>query len=219
MRFRRPKGLLPLPTPRRGGSITALRPFVNAPDDDMFMLIVARPLPSCAAEDRIRSWRSLANRGPRNRTTAKVIKMLVDPSTAPLRSEPREPRDLMIAAENNHILAFDNISTIKPWLSDCLCRLATGGGFSTRTLYENREEEIFDAVRPVILNGIPEFVDAAGPGEPIDLPISATDSRSEATGRAAVLGSLRTGAPGPPGGALRHHGDGAAARGDDRDAE
>ena len=84
--------------------------------------------------------------------------MLADPSTAPLRSEPREPRDLMIAAANNHTLAFDNISTIKPWLSDCLCRLATGGGFSTRSLYENREEEIFDAVRPVILNGIPEFV-------------------------------------------------------------
>ena len=41
VRFRRPKGLLPLPTPRRGGAISELRPFVNAPDDDMFMLLVA----------------------------------------------------------------------------------------------------------------------------------------------------------------------------------
>jgi hypothetical protein len=49
-------------------------------------------------------------------------------------------------------VALDNLSDIKPWLSDCLCRLSTGGGFSTRTLFENDEETIFNATRPVILN-------------------------------------------------------------------
>ena len=44
------------------------------------------------------------------------------------------------------------------WLSDALCRLATGGGFSTRELYSDDEEVIFDAMRPVILTGIEEFV-------------------------------------------------------------
>lgn len=158
VRFRRPKGLLPLPMPRRGGSITALRPFVNAPHDDMFMLLVADILAIMRGRGPYPILALFGEQGTAKSTTTKVIKQLVDPSTAPLRSEPREPRDLMIAAANGHILAFDNISSIKPWLSDCLCRLATGGGFSTRTLYENREEEIFDAVRPVILNGIPEFV-------------------------------------------------------------
>lgn len=43
-------------------------------------------------------------------------------------------------------------------LSDALCRLATGGGFSTRTLYENDEETIFNVKRPVILNCIEEAV-------------------------------------------------------------
>ena len=61
----------------------------------------------------------------------------------------------MIAASNGHLLAFDNLSTVR--LSDEFSRLATGAGFSTRTLYENREEEIFSAARPVILNGIPEL--------------------------------------------------------------
>ena len=55
-------------------------------------------------------------------------------TTAPLRSEPREPRDLMIAANNGWVIALDNLSSIKAWQSDCLCRLSTGGGFSTRTL-------------------------------------------------------------------------------------
>ena len=67
--------------------------------------------------------------------------MLVDPSTAPLRTTPRSEHDLYIAADNAHVVALDNISTLPPWLSDALCRLSTGGGFSTRTLYENREEE------------------------------------------------------------------------------
>ena len=35
----------------------------------------------------------------------------------------------------------------EPWLSDALCRLATGGGFATRELYSNEDEVIFDALR------------------------------------------------------------------------
>jgi hypothetical protein len=60
----------------------------------------------------------------------------------------------MIAATNGHVVALDNLSYLPPWLSDCLCRLASGGGFSTRTLYENDEETIFNAQRPIILTGI-----------------------------------------------------------------
>lgn len=44
------------------------------------------------------------------------------------------------------------------WLSDALCRVATGGGFATRTLYEDAEETIFSYTRPVAVNGIDEIV-------------------------------------------------------------
>lgn len=81
----------------------------------------------------------------------------MDPNTAALRSEPREERDLMIAASNGWCIAFDNLSRMPVWLSDSLCRLATGGGFATRELYANDEEILFDAQRPVILNGIEEL--------------------------------------------------------------
>ena len=43
------------------------------------------------------------------------------------------------------------------WLSDALCRLTTGGGFATRELYTDREEAIFEAQRPGILNSITEL--------------------------------------------------------------
>jgi hypothetical protein len=40
------------------------------------------------------------------------------------------------------------------WLSDALCRVATGGGFATRALCTDDEEVIFDFVRPIVVNGI-----------------------------------------------------------------
>ena len=38
VRFRRPRGVLPLPVPTRGGSLKQLRPFLNISTDDEFVL-------------------------------------------------------------------------------------------------------------------------------------------------------------------------------------
>lgn len=90
-------------------------------------------------------------------TTAKIVRSLVDPSCIPTRAAPSKEEDLIVAAENSWVLAFDNMSGVAPWLSDALCRLATGGGFGTRELYTNRGESIFYQKRPVILNGIEDL--------------------------------------------------------------
>src|SRR5262249_7157410 len=42
----------------------------------------------------------------------KILRALIDPNAAPTRALPREERDLMIAANNGHILAFDNLSSL-----------------------------------------------------------------------------------------------------------
>jgi len=59
------------------------------------------------------------------------------------------------------VLAYDNLSALPPWYSDALCRLSTGGGFAVRTLYENSEETIFAAQRPIVLNGIEDIATRA----------------------------------------------------------
>ena len=64
----------------------------------------------------------------------------------------------MIAANNGYLLAFDNLSGLPHWLSDGLCRLATGGSFAVRQLYTDDEEMLFEAARPILLNGIEEVV-------------------------------------------------------------
>jgi hypothetical protein len=64
-----------------------------------------------------------------------------------VRALSREERELMIAASNGYLLAFDNLSGLPVWLSDALCRLATGGSFAVCQLYTDDEEILFDALR------------------------------------------------------------------------
>jgi hypothetical protein len=129
------------------------------------------------------------------------LRALVDPNAAPLRSEPREARDLMISAAGNWCIAYDNLSHLPAWLSDALCRLSTGGGFSTRELYTDADEVIFDATRPVILTSIVELAERSDLLDrclPVSLPPIGDDRRRDEetlmaafeAARPKVLGAL-----------------------------
>ena len=157
VRFRRPKGLLRLPVPVRGGTVDQLRPFVNVRDDDQdnqWRLFIGCLI---AAFRPIGPYPILAlngEHGSAKSTSAKIHRRLVDPNKSVTRAAPRDERDLAIAATNGAVISLDNLSTVSDWLSDTLCRVSTGLGFSTRTLYENDEETLFDACRPIVINGI-----------------------------------------------------------------
>ena len=73
--------------------------------------------------------------GSAKSTLCRLIRSLIDPNKAPLRCEPKDNRDLAIAANSAWMVGLDNISKLPESLSNALCRLATGGGFSTRILY------------------------------------------------------------------------------------
>jgi hypothetical protein len=89
---------------------------------------------------------------------SKVLRAVIDPSVAPVRALPRDERELFIAASNGHVLAFNNLSGLPPWLSDTLCRLTSGGAFSTRRMFSDQDEILFAAARPVSLNGIEDVI-------------------------------------------------------------
>ena len=158
VRFRRAAGMRPLPVPDRGGAISDLRPFLNVASDGDFVLIVAWLLACLRDRGPYPILAVSGEQGSAKSTACSMVRALIDPYAAPLRSLPREDRDLFIAANNGHLLVFDNISNIPPWLADSLCRISTGGGFQVRELYADKEEVLFDACRPVILNGIEDVV-------------------------------------------------------------
>jgi hypothetical protein len=85
---------------------------------------------------------------------ARIHRQLVDPNENPLRSPPKEERDLLAQAASNRCVALDNLSSLPAWQSDAICRLSTGGGHSARELYTDLEEISLAVKRPVILNGI-----------------------------------------------------------------
>ncbi len=90
---------------------------------------------------------------------ASMLRSLVDPVKADKTSMPGSERDLYVQAQNNYVLSFDNQRTLHKRHSDWLCRMVTGGGYSTRRLYTNNEEEVFRVTRPIILNGITQIAD------------------------------------------------------------
>ena len=158
VRFRRPAGMQPLPVPAPGGSVETLRSFLNVQSDADFVLVVAWALAVLRNHGPYPVIVLSGEQGSAKSTFSAILRSLLDPNTAPLRALPRENRDLFIAASNGHVLAFDNVSGLPAWISDTLCRLATGGGFAVRQLYTDQDEVLFDAARPVILNGIEDIV-------------------------------------------------------------
>ena len=158
VRFRRAAGMEALPAPARGGSIEVLRSFLNVGSNADFVLVVAWALAVLRNRGPYPLIVLSGEQGSAKSTFSAIVRALIDPNTAPLRALPREDRDLFIAANNGHVLAFDNVSGLPAWISDTLCRLATGGGFAVRQLYTDQDEVLFDTERPVILNGIEDIV-------------------------------------------------------------
>lgn len=155
--FRRPDSMLALPRPVRGGKLEDLRPFVNAPDDDALALIAAWMVSAFRPERPCPILAFYGEQGTAKSTSSRVVRRLVDPSRGEIRAAMRSVDDLMIAAMQSRILALDNLSGMPPWLSDALCRVATGGGLSKRTLYTDEEETVLEVMRPIVVNGIDDI--------------------------------------------------------------
>jgi len=158
VKFHRPSGIQSLPIPEPGGSLDDLRPFCNIHEEGDWKLFCAFLIQALNPDGPFPALSLQGAQGSSKSTISRIIKLLIDPASAPLRITPDSKRDLMISAENGWVLVFDNLSIIPGWFSDALCRLSTGGGFSTRGLYKDREEIIFNSKRPTVLNGIEEII-------------------------------------------------------------
>jgi hypothetical protein len=159
VKFRRARGMLALPMPRAGGSLDDLQAFVNVAVDSEadWTMLVSWLLSALRPRGPYPILALHGEQGSAKSTTARVLRELIDPNSAPLQADPRDVHDLVIAAANSWVVCLDNLSHLQPWLSDAICRLSTGGGFATREPYSDADEVLFDAQRPIILNGIEEL--------------------------------------------------------------
>lgn len=201
VKFVRKDNMAPLPYPTRGGTVEILRRFLNVKTDEDFVLFVSWVIGTFNPDGPYPTLVLQGEQGSAKSTSVRVARSITDPAEEPLRSPPRNERDLAIAASGNWTPALDNLSGIKLWLSDALCRLATGGGFATRELYSDDREVIFSQKRPVIVNGIDSLAvagDLRDRSVIIELPpIPEDDKRTEKDfygdlekARPKVLGAL-----------------------------
>jgi len=156
VKFRRPKGMLCLPEPVKGGNLETLRPLLNLEDDDSFALIRAWLVGAFNPNGALTILLLHGEQGSSKTTASRFLRSLLDPNVSPVRSLPRKEHDLVIEAQDGLVMAFDNISYLTSSLSDALCRLSTGSGFGIRQLYTDAEQTIFNSKRPIMLNGIEE---------------------------------------------------------------
>jgi hypothetical protein len=156
VKFWRPRGMRPLPIPERGGNLDMLRTFLNATEED-YKLIAAWVIGAMRNTGPYPVLVIHGEQGSAKSTTSRLLRTLIDPNQAALRTPPKSEEDLPIAARNGWVIALDNVSHLQDWLSDMLCRVATGGGFGKRERYSDTSEVLIQVQRPQLLNGIEEI--------------------------------------------------------------
>ncbi len=97
VRFMRAKGMLPLPTPLAGNSLEPLRTFLNVSDED-WLLIKAWLVGAMAPSGPYPLLEVHGEQGSAKSTPARLLRSLIDPSTVPLRKEPKTETDLIVSA-------------------------------------------------------------------------------------------------------------------------
>lgn len=161
-RFIRPQGHMPqvTPVPTDRSVVEELRPFIPVKREQDLELLAAWIVGCFKPGGPFPVLIINGEQGSAKSTTTRVLRKLVDPNSRDICEPPTNNRDFVAVVKNGYVLAVDNLSGLPAWLSDQLCRLATGtGAIGGRALYTNTDLASFVACRPIILNGIPSFVE------------------------------------------------------------
>lgn len=197
--FKRPSNLEPLPTPNLSAtpqeSFNALRQLcLHLSEESVYLLWFAIAYSLTALPDKpLIILKGYQGSGKTELTN--LLKKVIDPSKCDCLSAPKDEQELMIQANQNWMLAYDNLSpkAITSEISDYFCKLSTGSGFMTRTLYTNSEATMFKAMRPVVLNGIenvarrPDLLDRAVIIDVPEIPENLRISREEQAAKTSLL--------------------------------
>ena len=154
--FKRYSHQLPLPEPTDGGDPWRLLSYFNVKNDDAetrltlvcacasyYIPLIPHPiLVLHGIQGSGKTW------------LFKLIRQVFDPSSIEVLTMPRDERERVQQLDHHWIAFYDNITSMPSWISDSLCRAATGGGFTKRELYSDDEDVIFNFKRCVGLNGI-----------------------------------------------------------------
>jgi len=86
--------------------------------------------------------------------TFRLLRAIIDPAEPECLDLSHRKEEIVQAAAHHYCLFIDNMSDLPNWLSDFLCRVCTGEGFSKRALYTDDADIVYSFKRLVGYNGI-----------------------------------------------------------------
>jgi hypothetical protein len=155
--FRQSSSTLPLPVPQPA---TNNQPPTTSTLDQFSELFHLSP----TSRTRIFTWLAaalrpigpypiLVLRGPGSSgksALARALRVLIDPSTAPLRRLPVRDREVLHLALQNWILVFDQIHRVPLKISEALCAISSGDALEVAQP-DARDPALVEIARPMIL--------------------------------------------------------------------
>jgi hypothetical protein len=161
VRFIRMPGMLPLPEatpvdPREG--LLKLKEVTRFQSERDGVLVVGFALDALGGEGPYCVLVITGEAGSSKSTLANLVGSLVDPRKHFLLSAPKNKRDVYVSASKRGVVAFNNLSTLEPAISDALCTATEGGVDSQRALYTDDDESSIYAKTPFILVSVGNVV-------------------------------------------------------------
>jgi len=162
VQFERPPTMLALPVPAERGDLSLLKSYWFMSDVDRMLMRALATYYISHAKRPGTIFPILLLIGPEGigkSVFCKLLSLLIDPTTVPIKSFPKNERDLAIAAQRSHLLCFDNLTRIRLDLAAALCLMVSGGSIETRKLFTDADTVVHRLHAAVVLNGIHSFAD------------------------------------------------------------
>jgi hypothetical protein len=151
--FRRSTLTHPFPPPTRGGSLDALRALINLSEED-FRLAIGWVVAAYFTEIPHAILLIQGEQGTAKTNLTRTLLTLIDPQPAAERDTPGDKREWAIFASASWGFCFDNITEIPDWLSNSLCKGATGDAVLQRELNSDEDIVLFKFRRVIAMNTI-----------------------------------------------------------------
>lgn len=140
--------------PKRGGNLEDILAFMNVQDKQQKLLILTFLVVSLIPDIPRAMIVLHGDQGSAKSSLLRILREMIDPSQVPLLTPPDSIRELVQFASHHYTIFLDNLSNLSTPLSDALCRLITGDGFTKRQLFTDDEDVLYAYKRVAGICGI-----------------------------------------------------------------
>ncbi len=103
----------------------------------------------------------IGKEGSRKSTIQRLLKLCIDPSEEDLNLSFNSIKDLAAVIHNNYVVSLDNAESLSKTMQNMMCDVSTGGNYITKKLYSDRTQSITKLKRPLMINGVTNFINAS----------------------------------------------------------